>query len=67
MLLNLIKPQRPDIDKMYSYIKDPFESKYKLLITRREKVEIESLKNPKTFIDIHKQLMMFMKISKTII
>ena len=47
---------------MYLYIKDPFELKYKLLITRREKVGIESLKNPKTFIDIHKQLRMFMKI-----
>ena len=62
VLLNLIKHQRPDIDKMYLYIKDPFELKYKLLITRREKVGIESLKNPKTFIDIHKQLRMFMKI-----
>ena len=27
-LLNLIKHQRPDIDKTYLYVKDPFESKY---------------------------------------
>ena len=32
VLLNLIKNQRPDIDKIYSYVKDPFESKYQLLI-----------------------------------
>ena len=40
VLLNLIKPQRPDIDKIYLYVKDPFESKYQLLITAREKVGI---------------------------
>lgn len=26
-LLNLIKHQRPEVDKVYLYIKDPFESK----------------------------------------
>ena len=50
MLLNLIKHQRPDIDKIYLYVKDPFESKYQLLINGREKVGIENLKNPKAFI-----------------
>ena len=28
VLLNLIKNQRPDTDKIYLYVKDPFESKY---------------------------------------
>ena len=28
VLLNLIKHQRPDIDKIYLYIKDPLEAKY---------------------------------------
>ena len=28
VLLNLIKHQRPDIDKIYLYVRDPFESKY---------------------------------------
>ena len=51
MLLNLIKHQRPDIDKIYLYVKDQFESKYKLLINGREKVEIRKLKNPKAFSD----------------
>ena len=25
---NLIKNKRPDVDKIYLYVKDPFESKY---------------------------------------
>ena len=51
VLLTLIKHQRPDIDKIYLYVKDPFESKYQLLINGRETVGIEILKNPKVFID----------------
>ena len=31
-LLNLIKHQWPDIDKIYLYIKDPLKSKYQLLV-----------------------------------
>ena len=49
--MNLIKHQRPDIDKNYLYVKDPFESKYQLLINGKEKVGIENLKSPKAFID----------------
>ena len=51
MLLNWIKHERPDITKIYLYVKDPFESKYQLLNHRREKVGIKKLKNPKAFID----------------
>ena len=51
MLLNLIKHQRPDIDKIYLYVKDPFESKYQLRINGREKVVVENLKTPKAFTD----------------
>ena len=51
VLLNLIKYERPDIDKIYLYLKDPFESKYQLLIKGREKVGIENLKIPKAFVD----------------
>ena len=51
MLLNLIRYQRPDIDKMYLYVKDSFESKYQLFINGREKGGIKKLKNPKTVID----------------
>ena len=42
VLLNLIKDQRPDIDKIYLYIKDLFESKNQLLINEIEK---EGIKN----------------------
>ena len=49
MLLNLIKNQRPHIEKIYLYVKDPFESRYQLLINGRERVGIKTLKNPKIF------------------
>ena len=43
-----LKHQRPDIDKIYLYVKDPFKSKYQLLINNeKEKVGVEILKNPK--------------------
>ena len=48
--MNLTKHQRPDIDKIYLYVQDPFESKYQLLINEREIVRIEILKNRKAFI-----------------
>ena len=51
MLLNLIKHQRPDNDKIYLKVKDPFESKYQLIINRREKIGNRKSKNPKAFID----------------
>ena len=51
MLLDLIKHQRPDTDKIYLYVKDSFESKYQLLIRGREKVGIEVFKKPKVLID----------------
>ena len=36
VLLNLINNQ-PDIDKIYLYAKDPYETKYQFLITKRER------------------------------
>ena len=47
VLLNLIKHQWPDIDRTYLYVKDPFKSKYQLLINGRENVGIEKSKNSK--------------------
>ena len=49
--MNLIKHQRPDIEKIYLYVKDLFESKNQLLINRREKVGIKIVKNPKAFVE----------------
>ena len=51
VLWNLIKHQWSGIDKIYLYVKDPFESKYELLIKGREKVGIENWKNRKAFIN----------------
>ena len=48
-LLNLINNQ-PDIDKIYLYAKDPYESKYQYLIIKRECVGINHLNYPKAFI-----------------
>ena len=51
-----MKHQRPDIDKIYLYVKGPFKSKYQLLISGREKVGIEILKNSKAFIDYSQKI-----------
>ena len=45
MLLNLRKHEQPDDGKNYLHIKDPFESKYQLLINGREKLGIRHEKN----------------------
>ena len=47
-LFNLISHQ-PDIDKMYLYVKDPYESKYKLLTNNRESRGVKYLNDSKAF------------------
>ena len=47
MLLNLIKNQQTDIEKINLYVKDLFESKYQQLINVREKIEIKKIKKSK--------------------
>ena len=49
-LLNLIKNQL-DIDKIYSYAKDPYEDKYQFLINRRENIGVKHFTDPKAFIE----------------
>ena len=51
LLGNLLNNQRPDIDKIYLYVKDALKSKYQLLIDEREKVGIKRLKNSTAFTD----------------
>ena len=46
--MNLIN-NKPDIDKIYLYAKDPYEAKYQYLINKREKVGLDHFKNPKAF------------------
>ena len=62
VLLNFIKNWQPDIDKISLYVKDPFKSMYQLLINRRVEAGIEN-----RLLTIHKIIMRFMKIWKTII
>ena len=49
--MNLIKDQRPDVDKVRFYVKDQFESKYQLLINRREKVGFKHERIPKALVN----------------
>ena len=49
LLLSLIENQ-PDIDKIYLYAKDLYESKYQYLINKRESVGINHFNDPKAFI-----------------
>ena len=61
LLLNLIE-NKPDIDKIYLYARDPYESKYQYLINKRESVGINHFNDPKAFIVIQMICMMIMKI-----
>ena len=49
-LSNLINNQ-PDIDKIYLYVKDPYEAKYQYLINTREKVELDHFDDHKASIE----------------
>ena len=49
-LLNLIN-NRPDIDKIYLYAKDPYEAKYQHLINRREQVGLDHFNDSKVVIE----------------
>ena len=40
-----------DIDKIYLYVKDPYEVKYQYLIKKRKKVGLEYFNDPKAFIE----------------
>ena len=48
-MLSLINNE-PDIDKMYLYVKDPYEGKYQLLINKRESAGLKYLKGSKASI-----------------
>ena len=50
VIIEFIKNQE-DIDKIYLYVKDPYEAKYQYLINKREKVGLDHFKDPKTFME----------------
>ena len=50
VLLNLINHE-PDIDKIYLYAKDPYETKYQLPINKRKSTDLRYLNYSKAFIE----------------
>ena len=48
-LLNLINNQ-PDIDKIYLYARDPYETKYQILINKGKSTGLNFFNDPKAFI-----------------
>ena len=54
-LLNL-KNHEPDIDKIYLYVKDPYEAKYQLIINKRESTDWRYLNDSKAFIEYSNDL-----------
>ena len=61
-LLNLTENQ-PDIDKIYSYVKDLYEPKYQYIINKRESVGINHLNDPKAFIDYSNKMIKILMIT----
>ena len=47
-LLNLINKQ-PDNDKIYFYVKNPYETKYQFLVNKRESIGLKHFNDPKVF------------------
>ena len=60
-LFNLIDEQ-PGIDKIYLYVKDPYEAKYQYLINKCKRVGLNQFNDPKAFIEYSNDSKMFMKI-----
>ena len=48
-LFNLIS-QQPQIDKIYLYVKDPYEEKYKFLINKSKSTGLKHFNDSKSFI-----------------
>ena len=48
-LSNLLNNQA-DIDKIYLYVKDPFEAKYQFFISKREDIGLKHFNDPKAFV-----------------
>ena len=47
-LLNLVDNQ-PDIDKIYLYVKDPYDDKYQFLMKKGESIGVKHFNDPKAF------------------
>ena len=51
-----------DIDKIYLYVKDPYEDRYQYLINKRESVGLNHLNDPKAFIEYSKDMHVYKNI-----
>ena len=40
---------KPEIDKIYLYVKNPYEAKYQLLIIKRERIGLKRFNDYKAF------------------
>ena len=49
--LSIVLNYQPDIDKSYLYAEDNFETKYQLLINKRECTNIKHFNNSEAFIE----------------
>ena len=57
-LLN-VTINKPDIDKIYLFPKDPYDTKYQHLINKHEKAGINHFNDPKPFMNISMISMMY--------
>ena len=48
---------QPDIDKIYSYAKDPHEAKYQFLIKKHEDVRTKHFNDSKAFIEFSNNML----------
>ena len=65
-LLDLINHQA-DIDKIYLYVKSPYEPKYQYLINKREKVDLKHCDDSEALLNTQMICKMFIKILKNTI
>ena len=56
-----------DIEKIYLYTKDLYETKYQYLINKREKVGLKHYDDLKAFFEYSNDMQVFIKIFKNII
>ena len=50
-IYDMIRKCSRDTDKIYLYVKDPYEAKYQFLINNREDDGMRNLNDPKAFIE----------------
>ena len=65
-LLNLINNQQ-DINKIYLYAKDQYETKYQYLINKRENVGLDHFDDPKAYMEYSNDMQDVYKKLKNII